>query len=362
MKKKFSLSSHGDDLSKKWYILYYVKNKAGKVQTKKFYGGINRFKTVAERKKKAQLLIKELEKGKATTYTPEFRFYAVDRVLHDALETLRPRLRLNSYNTYHSKLDLFLSWLKAQRITNINDVTGRVMNLFLNYLLDQKKSAATHNAYLTTIKRLFVVAGYKVDEFKENHKLKKDSTPALYFQKHHIAMLREPMIQRDPQLWLFCQCIYFTLIRPGELRQLKIADIDFELGRITITSDISKNKKTEKVAIPDELKKVFLEHELYMQPPDYYLFGANGMPGDTRKRKDHFSKRHHQLLKDLKFDVNKYKLYSWKHTGAVGMVKNGINIKDIQMQGRWHSLDQVNEYLRSLGVNDLGDLKSKHVM
>jgi integrase len=362
MKKKFSLSSHEDNLSKKWYILYYVKNKAGKVQTKKVYGGINRFKTVDARKKAAASLIKKLEKLTTDAYVPAYKFYDASNILYEGLENLRPRLRHKSYLTYHSKLDNFIAWLKAQRINNIKDIDGKVLTMFLNYLLDQKKSAATHNAYLTTIKRLFIVSGLSVDGFKSNKKIRKDSKPALYFQKHHIEMLRPVMQQQDPQLWLFCQCIYYTLIRPGELRELKIADIDFEMGLITITSDLSKNKKTEKVAIPHELLRVFTDNKLYAYPPDYYIFGSAGEPSDFKRRKDHFTKKHHQLLLQLKFDTNKYKLYSWKHTGAVGMVKNGIHIKQIQQQGRWHSLDQVNEYLRSLGVNELGDLKSKHVM
>jgi integrase len=362
MKKKFSLSSHEDNLSKKWYILYYVNSKAGKVQAKKIYGGINRFKTVDGRKKAAAEIIRKLEKANKEVYIPAFRFHDAATILADGLESLRPRLRHKSYLTYHSKLDIFVAWLKAQRISSIKDIDGKVLTTFLNYLLDQKKSAATHNAFLTTIKRLFIVSGYGIEGFKTNKKLRKDSKPALYFQKHHIAMLRPVMEAQDPQLWLFCQCIYYTLIRPGELRELKIADIDFEMALITITSDLSKNKKTEKVAIPNELLRVFMEHELYKYPPDYYIFGSTGQPGDTKRRKDHFSKKHHQMLQQLKFDTNKYKLYSWKHTGAVGMVKNGIHIKQIQQQGRWHSLDQVNEYLRSLGVNELTDLKSKHIM
>ena len=49
-------------------------------------------------------------------------------------------------------------------------------------------------------------------------------------------------------------------------------------------------------------------------------------------------------------------LYSWKHTGAVMAVKAGIHIKQLQIQLRHHSLDQVDQYLRDLGVSDLSDL------
>jgi len=42
---------------------------------------------------------------------------------------------------------------------------------------------------------------------------------------------------------------------------------------------------------------------------------------------------------------------------SIGAIKAGIHIKQLQIQLRHHSLDQVDEYLRQLGVSDLGDLR-----
>lgn len=54
-----------------------------------------------------------------------------------------------------------------------------------------------------------------------------------------------------------------------------------------------------------------------------------------------------------------YSFYSLKHTGVVRAVKAGVNIKEIQLQLRHHSLDMVNEYLKNLGVFDLEDIELK---
>lgn len=54
-----------------------------------------------------------------------------------------------------------------------------------------------------------------------------------------------------------------------------------------------------------------------------------------------------------------YTLYSWKHTGAIQAVKAGIGVKELQIQLRHHSLDMVNQYLRQMGVWDLGQLQEK---
>lgn len=55
---------------------------------------------------------------------------------------------------------------------------------------------------------------------------------------------------------------------------------------------------------------------------------------------------------------NRFSLYSWKHTGAVRCVKSGMSLKSLQLQMRHHSLDQLNEYLRELGVLQMEDIKN----
>jgi len=42
----------------------------------------------------------------------------------------------------------------------------------------------------------------------------------------------------------------------------------------------------------------------------------------------------------------------------VNFIKAGGHIKQLQLQGRWHSLDQLNDYLRGLGVDDLNEIRS----
>ena len=60
--------------------------------------------------------------------------------------------------------------------------------------------------------------------------------------------------------------------------------------------------------------------------------------------------RHLEILKELKFNTRRHKMNSWKHTGAGTFVKNNGNLKDLQTQLRHHLLDQVNDYLKDMGV------------
>ncbi len=90
-------------------------------------------------------------------------------------------------------------------------------------------------------------------------------------------------------------------------------------------------------------------------PNEYVFRGSKHMKPMEENTMEH---RHRTLLQELNFDTDRYKVYSWKHTGAVMAVKAGVHVKQLQIQLRHHSLDQVDEYLRQLGVSDLGDLRA----
>ena len=91
-------------------------------------------------------------------------------------------------------------------------------------------------------------------------------------------------------------------------------------------------------------------------PEDYSLSGSGGTgPGADQTGKNYFNKKWVKGREGLGFSTE-YKLYNFKHTGAYMLAKSGVNIKTLQLQLRHSSLDMVNTYLQSLGVNELDNL------
>jgi integrase len=87
-----------------------------------------------------------------------------------------------------------------------------------------------------------------------------------------------------------------------------------------------------------------------------YIFSTSGLLGSEKYSKDTFTKRHKAVTQ--KFGYNhRYTLYSWKHTGAADAVRAGVKIKELQLQLRHKDLQTTDIYLRSIGINDLDDLR-----
>lgn len=327
---RHSFSIHSpSDLSKLWYVSFYE----GKKRVRK-YGKINQASTFDARMALAVALLDEIqgELPKETMY---------DR----ALEYLDAQTwRKKSLQSIKSIVDAFF------KHAGPNPGARQVENFFLR--IRQTKSPTTYNNYRQRLAQVLTGVG-EGELIADVKAVRASSTPCLFFQRHQIAKLSGLIKAEDPELWLFVQFIYYCFIRPRELRQLKVGSVLLDDRRIYVPGAISKNKESQYVAIPDAFlpELAFLED---MNPGDYIFPWRRDHSKPAPE--NHYYNRHKKFLQRLKFGSG-YTLYSWKHTGAVAAVKAGVGVKELQIQLRHHSLDQVNDYLRQMGVFDIPNLR-----
>ena len=323
------------DLSKKWFVYWYD----GSRRVRK-YGKINQYATQAERERAARQLIKELQQSERRRITTTEE--AVSQFIDEQKSQWRPK----TLQQYQSTANILFEYLNGR------EVGQEVVNHFLQHIKDTRHGT-TYNRYVVITRRLLTAAGYK-HLFADVELVKAHKTPARYFQAHQARRLMACMEDQQPELALFCKFVYFTFIRPGELRLLRVGDVLMDEKEIRIPGNVSKNRKTEHVVIPDAFFPD-LEH-LYDRGPGAYLFPSKKQPGHPYG-KDVMYRRHEKILDHLNFGRG-FTLYSWKHTGAVALVKQGnVNVKELQLQLRHSSLEQTDRYLRQMGVKDLARLR-----
>lgn len=325
------------DLTKKWFVYYHDGTKRQRV-----YGSINVFSTFDDRMREAKKLLKGIVQESTATEKPK----QVSGDFDLALEWLgKQAWRKKTYSTHLTVAKAWFEFLEKRKGT-----PQRAQEFFEN--LQSIKSATTYNNYLNQLKAILTGIGqpHICEKIKT---LRQNPTPARYFQQFQIKRLAKEISERDAQLYLFVQFIYYCFIRPRELVHLRASNILLEGKQIYIPGEISKNKKSEYITIPD----AFLPSLDFIKSadPDQLLFPS---PKDITKPYGYnqMYRRHQKILKALNFGKG-YVLYSWKHTGAVMAVKAGISLKELQIQLRHHSLDQVDQYLRQMGVWDLQRLQ-----
>ncbi|BDS12702.1 tyrosine-type recombinase/integrase [Aureispira anguillae] len=334
------LHDYGGNTNKQWFIHFY--DDEGK--RIRIYKGINHLTTAKQRHEAAQRIIKQiLQTRKGLTHQK------IKAAIIDALENRKPTWRKKTYQCKKSKIFIFLEWMENK------DWIEKSIKDFFQYLTNKHINPSTYNDYILNVRNALQWIGEE-DLIKDVQRRKKSPVPAAYFTRSQIDYLSKVMKNKDPQLWFFVQFIYYCFLRPRtELRHLKVGDIMLEDQKIVVHPDIAKNKKLQYITIPDAFFPV-VQKKIQGRNPNEYLF--EGKQYLKPMGENTMGERHRLLLKELSFDTKRYKMYSWKHTGAVMAVKAGVHVKQLQIQLRHHSLDQVDEYLRQLGVSDLGDLRA----
>ncbi|PHN06936.1 tyrosine-type recombinase/integrase [Flavilitoribacter nigricans] len=326
---------HPVDLGKQWFVYWYELGKR-----KKKYGEINQGETYQKRMDLARELIRELK----AAHRPKFS--KTESTIWKYIEQNKHLWKPRTYSEYVSMSKVLFQYLNGR------EVTQQLIQDFLQGLRATRHTT-TWNKYRYALKRLFdgVGATYLFEDIKP---IKTIKTPARYFQSHQAAQLAQVIAERDADLWLFVQFIYYCFIRPTELRHLQVGDLMLDEREIRMPGNKTKNKKTEYVAIPDIFVPAL--EPLYYRSPAEYIFPSPKKPNKPLS-KNVMYRRHKKILDSLNYGEG-YSLYSWKHTGAVAAAKAGVGIKELQIQLRHHSLDQTDEYLRQMGVRDVHRIRN----
>lgn len=325
-----------DDLTKRWFVYWSEGTKR-----RKKYGDINRHNTIDDRKKAAKAIIRELKSDILR------RFSRTEESVRDFIEMHSPNWSKKTREQYNSIANVLFEYLDGR------EATQELVELFLAEIR-KTRHPTTYNKYISISKRLLSAAGYGFI-FENIKKVKASPTPARYFQSYQANRLMSEIEKSNEQLALFIRFIYYCFIRPGELRHLKAGDILLEDAQVRVPGEISKNRKTQFVAIPD----LFIPHlkPIYEMGPAEYLFPSSLNPTQPASI-NYMYNQHKKFLKKMNFGKG-YSLYSWKHTGAVAAAKAGISVKELQLQLRHHSLDETDRYLRQMGVSDLSRLRAQ---
>lgn len=346
--KKILLQDFGGNAGKDWYIEYYQEKKRIRIK-----GGMNKEKDATKRRDIANAMITNLcaSLGLEWGDAPMSKIEKIKSAIYAYIEGNSHLWRKKTIQSYRSKCTVLIQYIEDMGLKDFGEKESVEFETYLR----KKLAKSTFNEYVRifgviwgTIFKDRINPFKTISPYKGNHK-----TPALYFQTHQRKRIADTMQDKEPYLWLFVQFIYYSFIRPGEIRLLTVGDIYPEERKILVRAEIAKNKKRQFVHVPKPLMTAIFESDVLSYPSNYYLFSTKHQPAPEPMGTRYMAIRHQKLIKGMGFDINCYKLYSWKHTGAVACYRAGMKLKDLQLQMRHASIEETDGYLRSIGINDV---------
>ena len=368
----------GGDLSQKWYVEFAFVAPDGEQQRYRVYSGLGKG-TAEDRDDIAKQLVEYyteyLKSGEylntkpnlnplkeKETFRPENKRWMeahkellVDALAKRFLKTIEPTLRKGTMKDYKGKLGLFVEYIRDKQNNVPAPSINRAMVFpFFEYLASERKLCRqTVEKYMQIVRIFFNwcedvgIREYETNPVKRIPKMGRvvDCSPGVFTQSDR-ERLRNAIRPKEPWLWLACEMLYYCAIRPGtEMRLMKVGDIDLEKKTICVRAELAKNKTTEVVVFPNELRDHMLSLNLDQYDKGLYLFGKYGNPAIVPMGKNTMRNRFNQYREHLRISKDK-KFYSWKHSGALSAIENGASIYEVKDQLRHRSIMTTEEYLK----------------
>lgn len=358
--KLAQLSDAGGDPSKRWRIIFYVWDINSNSLVKKQKWISSKFTTKAQKTAEANRLIKSINQLLVEGYhigqpTPK---KAINQTLWTWVEAFdwvykhrEPSIRKRSQQTMELVRRELKVWLKLQGILHlpISQVRYEHCDEYMQWLRrDRNLSNTTYNNYLSFLKLNFnyLVSQQKLD-YSPATRLKTlniEESENVHFPKK----VKNKLLEAYPEsLRIVAQYIYYTFIRPGELRKLQVRHVHEK--SIFIPGNISKNRKSAHVIITPAMERLLQELQVRKMPPSYFLIGEQGKPSQRQIGINYFTAMHLKIRKALDLG-EEYTLYCWKHTGVTDTYRQTRDIDFVSRQCRHSSLDMTKRYLRGLGL------------
>ncbi|MGL2994760.1 tyrosine-type recombinase/integrase [Flavobacterium sp. TSSA_36] len=332
LKKKYSTPNIYDangDLSKRWYVYYSFRNpETDKLERQThIYAGVNKFKTLRERKNAIKILAQAVENILESGYNPyedeeivstsEEKKYTIENAVTFSLELKKNTLKDNSFRDYRVRIKSFEKWLFANGFENrtINSVDKKTIITFLNSVLSATSAKNRNNtrAILSMFFQSLEDNDIIPDNFvKKINVLKSNPERNKTYSSTQEVDIFNYLKSNDELMLLFIQFISYNHLRPVEVVRLQIKDVNVKDRRLYVRA---KNKAVKVKIIPEILLSTLPNLDKFN--PESYLFTPSGIGQDwatneTDKR-DYFSKRFKKVKDSLGLGKD-YGLYSFRHT------------------------------------------------
>lgn len=361
-----------------WYVYYYFRNpETGKMQKFMDTCKINRYKTVAERKKAGmawvdayRLLLHSgfnpFDKEGIVTQIDEIEPFTLRSGLEHAYEAKSGLLKTTTADDYESRMNVFLAWAKDQKLDDKDIRYFKELHAiaFINYLVSRKGrkvGRTSQDNYKRCLSALFGKL-YK-DKIIDRNPFEAVETKAgkpvknRPFTPEQVQEIRQWLLKNDPQLYDYVLHIYYGFLRVVEVVRLRAMDYNLSGGYLT-TETKTDAMKVKKIIGPirDFLQRI----NVNSIPGKAHIFTDTGefkvWDVPEKVKTDHFNLRFRKLKAALGLG-KEYGMYSFRHTAALeiyhsyirdGKTEHGAVLELMPIIGHTNP-DTTRKYLRDIG-------------
>lgn len=179
------------------------------------------------------------------------------------------------------------------------------------------------------------------------------------FTNDQLKVVDKHMKENCYQMYLFTRFVLYCFIRPIEVLNIEVGQVDQKNWRIMIYGDQAKTREARVAVIPKPLQVLIKKMKLESYPKNFKLFGHGMVPSEKALSRNAVTENFRRWVKvPLGLSVDQT-LYGYKFTGNARAADLGISIDAIRRQNGHTTELQTRTYLRSIGRNPNDEFSSK---
>jgi len=277
-------------------------------------------------------------------------FTPLHMVIGDYLDEKAAELRPDTMRSYRSFCAGFEKWLDTVAPGCQAVLFNKVMAVrYMDYCFkDRKLQGRSWNNQLKAARALFAWSVEKC-YCKENPfagiKTKREAEKRrVLIPADQRQRITEWCSSNNPGLLIVSQLVFYALIRPKEIRFLRVGDVFLNEHYIYINQNISKTHYARFAALTPDLEKLLSEWIRNAKATDF-LIGRDYKSCPVQQSNSRFVKDWEKMRKELNLN-DKMQLYSLRDTGISEMLKSGIDPLSVMQHADHHDLSMTTRYAK----------------
>lgn len=353
---KYRYAELGTEGKDRYLVYFYAWDPSqNRLRKKRIY--INRMKSESNRNRYARKLIDTINYKLDHGWNPWInnsdttQYILLFKAMELMLKYKTAYVRQRSKDSYNSRIKIFKQWLKETGRENVwtfefNESMAQEMMDWL--LIKRKIKGRTYNNYLIDYRIFFnSMIRHKYISFNPFHaviKIPQESKTKQPFSDDDTNNYKNYLVQNDPDFLIISQYTYYCALRPNEIVQLRVSNIDLRNHTIIVPAGISKNRKERHIIIPD-LFYESLARSLNGQPGHYYVCSNDFRPGRTKIAPTRIAERFRHIADVIGLSKDIF-FYSLKDTCADRLIASGFNPKEIKDHFGHSNIAITDQYLQ----------------
>ncbi len=241
----------------------------------------------------------------------------------------RKEMRPDTMRSYSSFINVFCAFVNRLNVNQTASTVNKVIAVkFMDYIFNERNvSAITFNNYLKCANVFYnwcVEKSYaKENPFVSIKSKRKEEKAREFIPADKRALITDYLEKNKPGMLLICYLEYYSLIRPKEIRNLRVSSIDYDNHCIMIDGDVAKNHKTRYAAMHPEIERLLVVLGVQKASPNDYIVGKGYAPNDIQLSRTRLIKDW-EKMRDRMGLPKTMQLYSFRDTGITEMLRAGI--------------------------------------